>query len=630
MIRFGDNRILNISFDFSEIKHNGEEFRTFDFDNLPGKKEEYDLLYDAVRWYKKNEAHYNVPHGKCRDLFDRMDDYIRNKRTATEYKDFLNEIADSFLNNPYLYDNNMYDNKKNPRITADCIACYLVSYRGTMIPIGIVKIGFGDEITNSVVSSFMSVKSTEFQIILDNEIRDCDKFICEKKVFGKRVFGHILRAVMDWLIVCASVFFVFERLIRGVDWSILSSLITEGGSVFHLAGVVTEAAYGVSRNSTLCLLLLILSIIWAFIFIRHIKTVFVETRQAIDYICTYVCLKRCRRLKACLWNLSEQKGTRTNGFDEGGSGIELSTITPSKSNEIVFCSRFLNQIGLRLRPLNTNAKVCSIFWLLVLMLFMMATLQVNKIPDTPETFERYNELVQKISLSADQMTLYADRKYVVTQPAIVYPTAYGGQYAVCELNQGQPFRFVSEETDENKSRKVKFFTEHGFISGWLLDATITEYSPVRDDTLVKKHPNGVEASSTSYGIPTNVCDGTDMSIWVEGADGGGVGEYVDFIYEQAFPVRALVFGNGNCYSQKRYEECGRASEYTVEFYNNDTFVDKIKIALEDVRKTQNIFINKGIFANKVRFVIDGCIAGSKNENACITQLAVYAEKEVEQ
>lgn len=125
--------------------------------------------------------------------------------------------------------------------------------------------------------------------------------------------------------------------------------------------------------------------------------------------------------------------------------------------------------------------------------------------------------------------------------------------------------------------------------------------------------------------PSNANDFNLHTAWVEGAEGQGIGEYLDIVFDkQSIPFDEIHIINGYAKSQKVWEENSRVKELKV--YYNDVPVAILK--LKDTRDEQ--LFKVGMIGPKrgskvkndwiVRFEILDVYPGSKYEDTAITEI----------
>lgn len=125
--------------------------------------------------------------------------------------------------------------------------------------------------------------------------------------------------------------------------------------------------------------------------------------------------------------------------------------------------------------------------------------------------------------------------------------------------------------------------------------------------------------------PQNVNDFNLHTAWVEGAEGQGIGEYLEIIFDkESIPFNEIHIVNGYAKKQRIWEENSRVKELKV--YYNDTPVCVLK--LKDTRDEQLFKVDmigpKDISkSNKdwvVKFEIRDVYPGTKYEDTAITEI----------
>lgn len=122
-----------------------------------------------------------------------------------------------------------------------------------------------------------------------------------------------------------------------------------------------------------------------------------------------------------------------------------------------------------------------------------------------------------------------------------------------------------------------------------------------------------DMSSSNYKAG-NLVDQNDSTAWVEGADGDGIGEYVEYVFtgSQSVSMNGFIIKNGYVKSTKTFTENGSPSKLGV-FINNSK---KYEIDLQRTPEDQFISLDPIIIKpnDSIRFVIDEVEAGSKDRS----------------
>ena len=122
---------------------------------------------------------------------------------------------------------------------------------------------------------------------------------------------------------------------------------------------------------------------------------------------------------------------------------------------------------------------------------------------------------------------------------------------------------------------------------------------------------------------SNAADFNHMTAWVEGAEGTGKGEFIEYTFTGSSPrITTVKILNGYCKNQQTWEQNGRVK--SLKMYNND--IPVLTLELEDSRTLQ--CFNIGTFGEhnpnapdwKLRFEILDVYPGSKFEDTAISEL----------
>jgi hypothetical protein len=122
--------------------------------------------------------------------------------------------------------------------------------------------------------------------------------------------------------------------------------------------------------------------------------------------------------------------------------------------------------------------------------------------------------------------------------------------------------------------------------------------------------------------PIKIDDGDSSTCWVEGADGDGEGEWVEFQWDYPKDIIAMKILPGFAQDETFWSENGRPKRITVECFNNDNCILEIPLEIEDMMKVQAFYLNPEAVCDcsKVRITIDEVYPGDKYEDTCISEV----------
>ncbi|MEO1054149.1 MAG: discoidin domain-containing protein [Bacteroidota bacterium] len=177
------------------------------------------------------------------------------------------------------------------------------------------------------------------------------------------------------------------------------------------------------------------------------------------------------------------------------------------------------------------------------------------------------------------------------------------------------------------------------------------------DALPSKTIKHVTASSRLHGnyAPENLIDRDHTTAWVEGKEGEGIGEWVEFEFNENVIISGIAILNGYTKSEGTYVTNNQVKSYTIEIYSKNGDVVNKEVHTkgfeeQSVRKYK--MINKRYFylmvdialdsgglelvsedideliaqigtTSKIRFRIDGVYKGTKYNDTCISEILFY-------
>lgn len=116
-----------------------------------------------------------------------------------------------------------------------------------------------------------------------------------------------------------------------------------------------------------------------------------------------------------------------------------------------------------------------------------------------------------------------------------------------------------------------------------------------------------------------ICDYNPTTAWSEGVEGNGVGEYVDFIFDDYYIFNGIKICAGYHKSEELYYKNARPKKIMLEF--SDGGIEVIK--LQDVFEEQIIEFEDKHEADSVRLSIESVYKGSKYSDTLISELNFY-------
>lgn len=157
-----------------------------------------------------------------------------------------------------------------------------------------------------------------------------------------------------------------------------------------------------------------------------------------------------------------------------------------------------------------------------------------------------------------------------------------------------------------------------------VSASLILDAPEIDNTsLFKVNVDGAEASSTISQQDTNnspilLFDERDDTSWQEGVKGYGIGECIDFKFDDTYEVQYFSFKLGNWKNDKYY--FGNAKPKTVTLILGD-FTGQVTFTGD--RTTEWVKLSKPVSADAMTLVIDDVYPGTSWEDTCITEMGIY-------
>ena len=621
-------------------------------EKVGGKLAVGELASKAVGWISENEKKYKSKGGK-HNIFDGIKSV--SKYSPPEiFIGLLEDFRKVFLNNPYIYENSFHKKSCDKLLTSESILCYLVLCDGVYVPLGVLeeilcKDEAGKNVFRDIVGEFLDSCMIIWKNTMNSDISLCVNNMkvrtgslgdndaeSRKYASNKRVYGT--KGIICALVMIIALAFCGKWLIFGVDLKnaldIYSKCDGADGDFRLFLGFITEKGYGINHNSFLNLILLAVSVIWLLAAVISIPTLVRCIKMSREYgkrasycsVNKWVKEKLESKIKKSESELAEIKKSK--------SDISLLKIEKRENNRLFKAAEGIELAGTPenisvKRAVGLNGNIPGFGKLIFTLILVVATVYGGHI--APEKgVDAVNLITKKVSFILDERAVYAKTEYRVKDTTPVYIKPGVDSFVLYELAPDSLFYRLPAEENEfsaeligENTYKIRFLTEYGYLSGWVVEPLVSAYSADEDESLVKVNPLEAASSRTDHGKPQNVCDGKNYTSWGVSGDKGGVGDYVELMLPEGTEVSALMIQTGNRY----FGTNSRPTAFNLEFFEGDILKEALETELEDNSKKQYVTISKPVKATKVRFVIAGYEEGSMFNNLYITNLSVYSKTE---
>ena len=123
-------------------------------------------------------------------------------------------------------------------------------------------------------------------------------------------------------------------------------------------------------------------------------------------------------------------------------------------------------------------------------------------------------------------------------------------------------------------------------------------------------------------IPTNLIDGKRETNWTEGVNGNGIGEYVQFEFQQEQIITGFRICSGNHSSDSYYTKNARPREIKLTFEDGSSETFKVL----DVKEELTFQLSEPVTTKTVRLTIQSVYEGSSWEDTVISEIVFLAAK----
>jgi VWFA-related protein len=114
----------------------------------------------------------------------------------------------------------------------------------------------------------------------------------------------------------------------------------------------------------------------------------------------------------------------------------------------------------------------------------------------------------------------------------------------------------------------------------------------------------------------HLIDGKDATCWAEGADGGGIGEWVQFGFDTPKSLKAFKIIAGYAKTDAIYKANNRVKRLKVVFSDGASQV----VDLADTYGPQRVLVDRDKPTRSVRFVIMDVYKGARYQDTCVSEI----------
>lgn len=132
-------------------------------------------------------------------------------------------------------------------------------------------------------------------------------------------------------------------------------------------------------------------------------------------------------------------------------------------------------------------------------------------------------------------------------------------------------------------------------------------------------PQGTDEDPYLY-YALNAIDGKSDTAWVEGVDGNGENEWIEFTLDGEYDVNGIEIANGYRKSSDIFMKNGRVKQARIIFSDGTSMDCELTDSAEGM---QRIDFASAVKTNSVRLQIVSVYPGSKYTDTCISEVNIY-------
>ena len=114
----------------------------------------------------------------------------------------------------------------------------------------------------------------------------------------------------------------------------------------------------------------------------------------------------------------------------------------------------------------------------------------------------------------------------------------------------------------------------------------------------------------------NLIDSDMETTWQEGEEDGGIGQSINFTFNEPAIISAMCIYNGKQTNNEAFYENNRIASFTI-------FEDSLSVQLPDLMEAQYIIFENPLLEDQVTLTLQSIFGGSKWNDTCITEIIFY-------
>ena len=135
---------------------------------------------------------------------------------------------------------------------------------------------------------------------------------------------------------------------------------------------------------------------------------------------------------------------------------------------------------------------------------------------------------------------------------------------------------------------------------------------------VKASSTLADAEGVSY-APGNAVDHKAGTFWVEGEDGAGLGDWIQFDFNGMVEISRIEIRPGNWYSADFWQRHNRIKEVQLKFRTGAP----LRQEFPDKQEVQVIVLEKPVKTPFVKIILKGVHAGSTFNDTCLSEVRFF-------
>ena len=575
-------------------------------------------VVNVLMWIKEHIKSYRYTGKKSKEAYNELIRIYSEPDTAS-FGDFftaLTNFYNHFDNNPIMCSRRFYASKDEIRTDIVDLSFVVIkcSYMGKLLDVPVV-LGYLKDFNfpyyKKCKEEFLKSCKQEYTDFLNKKVDETlydARYVSEtseKKTLDKKVKETVYPALFIFAGIIIGLFSIYNLVNLMLPFNELSSFFENSSDLLSGFTYIFESKTGVSHNSLLMYLVLILELIIIVCTIRLLPLLRYNIARINNEI--IVSLNKTRLLALKKKELEKEVGLYEKSIDKLNFSLEFKS--------------WFTVLSVKTVKKKTYKSSLILIILCVLIIFSTVNTAFGKCFFVPEKYIR--DIVSTAKL---ECSVFCTAKEEIT----IYEKKDINSFVRGVIPVNREYMRLDHKENDAEFIRVKYEHDYGYSEGWMRIENYRFSAPYEmPENYVKLGFEKAEASSSSMTFtPDRVIDSNLASSW-RPEDGKSPLYQSLFLTllknEDKIPkVKVIGIAPGNCYSEKAFINSGRPETATLTFINGDKS-ESVEIKLDDYGYFQFYSLNRPVKAQRIYLKISSYKEGEQYpENVYVSEVSAYS------